>query len=121
VHVEILLGAKFFHQRKIADSSAAETKIVTDQHKSGKQFLMQSPDKICCAHLRKTRIKPAYLHPVYTQRVKKFQLFTQAGQPRRCLLRGKKFTRMRLENHHRRLQVARLRRPAQFAQQGLMA
>ena len=81
---------------------------------------MQGFNKIHRSHLRKARIKATHIDIINFHLRKKLQLFAQAGEPRGRSLRAKKFTRMRLKNHHGGLQTAPLCRLAQLLQQGLM-
>ena len=105
---ESALGANFFDQRKIACATAAKTEIVADQHEFRMQFFIQGLDEIRCGFFGKQLIKAADMHAIHAHRAEQLQLFAQAGQPHRSLLRRKKLARVRLEDDHSRLQTARL-------------
>ena len=61
------------------------------------------------------------MHAIHAHCAEQLQFFAQAGEPRRRLLGCEELARMRLENHHRRLQSSLLSRSTQFVEQRLMA
>jgi hypothetical protein len=78
-------------------------------------------NKLLCRYLCHAEVKPADQHHLDPGTCKQFQLFAQAGQSGRCLVRGKELLRLRLERHHRGRQVTLARDLYEASEHGPVA
>ena len=114
-------GASLEQEVEIAGTVTAETEIVAHfQVPHAKAFNQCGVDELGRAELAQPTIERQAQHQIDALLAQQLQLFTQAGEPRRRLVRRKVLTWLRLEDHHAARQPQLGRTFAQARQDGLM-
>jgi hypothetical protein len=120
-HEAVLLPGTL-QQGEIAAARLAEAEVVADDQvphrKAAHQDLL---DELLARQRSQLAVEAADMHAIDAGLGQQFDLVAQAGQPRRRLLGGEQFARMRLEGEHRRRQGEFARLGRQFGKQGTMA
>src|SRR5690606_36687834 len=99
-----------------------KAEVVSNQYPAGRKTLVQNADnKILRADSREIEIETAYPNPLHASCCQQLQLLTQAGEPGRRLVGGKKLARVRLENHDARSQAKTIPGFFQPGKHGLVA
>lgn len=83
-------------------------------------FNQRGVDELRGTQLSQAAIERQAQHQIDALLAQQLQLFTQAGEPRRRLVRREELTRLRLEDHHAARQPQLGRTFAQARQDGLM-
>ena len=94
-------GASLEQEVEVAGAVTAETEIVAHfKMPHAEAFNQRGVDELRGTQLSQAAIERQAQHQIDALLAQQLQLFTQAGEPRRRLVRREELTRLRLEDHH---------------------